>query len=112
MRGRGSEIGAQVKMGICIQHGCNACTFDDELCPSCRSEVEWLDEVWGREQADRARARQERNTNYSELAKKYAERVRNFAWFVLFVAMMSAIGYYVWPWVWAVFELWFGDGGL
>lgn len=48
--------------------------------------------------------------SYVALAKRHAERVSDFAWFVLFLVLASAVGHYVWPWVWACFELWFGEG--
>jgi hypothetical protein len=45
---------------------------------------------------------------YERYWSKAATRLRDFGYVVLFVAMMSAIGYYVWPYIWAPCDLWFG----
>ena len=96
---RGSAaLVVQPRVGICSVEDCFGTTYDDDVCPRCREEIDALDAM-ARERRERFRAG----------ARVPGERLRNIAWFVLFVALMNAIGYYVWPYIWLIFQLWFGQ---
>jgi hypothetical protein len=104
MMGQGSGL-TTYRSAICSVDKCCRIAFDDEeVCSQCREEIDLLETM--------ARAKKEPpgDLEYVARVRKHAERVGNIAWFVLFLALMSAIGYYIWPWVLALFELWFGGG--
>lgn len=100
IRARGA-LAVVPREGVCSVDGCSRVTDGgDEVCPRCQEEIEALEEM----------ARADKRSEYAVKAPGYATRLRNFAWFVFLLAMMSALGYYIWPCVWATFELWFGTG--
>jgi len=37
-----------------------------------------------------------------------ATRLQNVAWLLAFMALAGALAYELWPYIWAIFELWFG----
>jgi hypothetical protein len=82
---------------LCSVQGCGrVAKWDGEMCEDCAEMSRDLDFYWSEEQ--------------QKLRKERAARLADLAWGMLVVAMMSAVGYYVWPFVWATFELWFRSG--
>jgi hypothetical protein len=72
--------------------------FASEMCSDCEAMSRELDSYWAK---------------HRRKAEKRAARLAvltDVAWLLVFLALMCALGYYLWPYVWATWELWTGTG--
>lgn len=97
--GRGLALARPVLRGICGVEDCNGVTYGDEVCPRCREEIDALVRM-------AAEDRERVSSAFVVNARKVAKRIGDFAWLMLFVALMSWLAVEMIPRLWLAYKVW------
>lgn len=88
-----TEIRLPAPQLVCSVRGCGRPAMAGaEMCPECSAMDREYERFWREQGAGKMR--------------KFAARLRNFAWLVAFLALMSWLGWEMWPQILAAFDEW------